>query len=121
MSTYKKDLGRWGERTAERYLRQRGYDIVTRHWQRREGEIDIVAFDRAAACLVFVEVKTRTSEAFGRPDESLDRRKQLHLEQAITCYVEEESYRGQYRCDVCFVQRVGQRTVLKHLQNVALS
>lgn len=65
----KDELGRRGERLAERALAGRGYRILDRNWRCREGEIDIVARDGDA--IVFVEVKTRSSDAFGHPFEAI--------------------------------------------------
>lgn len=59
-----------GEKLARRHLRQRGYKILYRNFRGRSGgEIDIVCRDDDT--LVFVEVKTRTSEDFGRPIETI--------------------------------------------------
>lgn len=62
--------GAQGEKLARRYLRRQGYKILYRNFRgRRGGEIDIVC--REGDTLVFVEVKTRTSEDFGRPVETI--------------------------------------------------
>jgi putative endonuclease len=64
--------GELGEKLAARYLRKHGYKILYRNFRGRTGgEIDIVC--RNADVLVFVEVKTRTSEDFGRPFDAVDR------------------------------------------------
>ena len=62
-------LGRHGERLAARFLqREHGFKILHRNFRSRHGgEIDLVCRDRAANALVFVEVKTRRSDAFGPP------------------------------------------------------
>ncbi len=63
-------LGARGEKLACRFLRQNGYKVLYRNFRgRRGGEIDIVCRDRDT--LVFVEVKTRTREDFGRPIEAV--------------------------------------------------
>ena len=65
----KDDLGRRGERLAEQHLLARGYLLVARNWRCRQGEINLVVRDGDA--LVFVEVKTRSSTAFGHPFEAI--------------------------------------------------
>jgi putative endonuclease len=65
----KDELGRRGERIAARALTSRGYEILDSNWRCPEGEIDLVALDGEA--LVFIEVKTRTSTAFGHPFEAI--------------------------------------------------
>jgi len=63
---------------AARFLRTHGYKVLCRNFKdRRGGEIDIVCRD--GDTLVFVEVKTRGDEAFGRPIEAVDRQKQLRV------------------------------------------
>ena len=62
--------GTRGEKLAGRFLRKQGYKILYRNFRGRSGgEIDIVCRD--GDTLVFVEVKTRGSEEFGRPFESI--------------------------------------------------
>jgi putative endonuclease len=72
--------GALGEKLACRFLRGRSYKILYRNFRgRRGGEIDIVCRDRDT--LVFVEVKTRGREDFGRPVQAVDRRKQRRIAQ----------------------------------------
>src|SRR5882724_13295637 len=67
--------GAHGEKLASRFLRSRGYKILYRNFKGRSGgEIDLVCRDHDT--LVFVEVKTRTREDFGRPLEAVNRQKQ---------------------------------------------
>ncbi len=68
--------GRAGERLAARHLRHRGYKVLYRNFRgSRGGEIDLIC--RHGDTLAFVEVKTRTTEDFGRPLTAVDR-KQRH-------------------------------------------
>ena len=67
-------LGKTGEDIACRELRRRGYEILTRRFRTRLGELDIVARD--GATIVFVEVKTRTNAKFGTPSEAVTALKQ---------------------------------------------
>jgi len=70
-------LGRRGEGIAAQYLRRRGYKVLHHNYRApKGGEVDLVCRDRDI--LVFVEVKTRTSEAFGTPAEAVTTSKQ-HL------------------------------------------
>jgi len=59
----RRGVGKFGEQVAARFLRRRGYRILYQNWRCFLGEIDVVAKDRGF--LVFVEIKTRTSGAFG--------------------------------------------------------
>jgi putative endonuclease len=70
--------GAHGEKLACRFLRRKGYKILYRNFKGRSGgEIDIVCRDNDT--LVFVEVKTRTREDFGRPVAAVDRQKQKRI------------------------------------------
>lgn len=70
-------LGSRGEEVAARYLAAEGMHVIDRNWRCPEGEIDLVAVD--GATLVVVEVKTRTSLAFGHPFEAIDHAKLARL------------------------------------------
>ena len=71
-------LGARGENLACRFLRKNGYKILYRNFKGRTGgEIDLVCRDRDT--LVFVEVKTRTREDFGRPLDAVDRDKRKRV------------------------------------------
>lgn len=67
------DIGRLGEDKAAEFLLKNGYKILARNYRIRGGEMDIVAFKRGV--LAFVEVKTRTGEAFGTPAQAVDEEK----------------------------------------------
>ena len=77
MTHARQSLGRHGEELACRELRCRGYDILARRFRTRFGEIDIVARD--GPTLVFVEVKTRRTAAFGGPTAAVNAAKQRRL------------------------------------------
>ena len=83
-------LGQLGERLAARHLQERGIAILARRWRRRLGEIDLVADDRGT--LVFVEVKTRSGEAFGRPADAVGARKQARLARLAECFLAEHGF-----------------------------
>ncbi len=65
----KRDLGKKGEAIAASLLQSRGYEILARNFRSRFGEVDIVALDEGT--LVFVEVKTRWSKEYGKPEEAV--------------------------------------------------
>jgi putative endonuclease len=71
-------LGTRGEKLACRFLRKSGYKVLYRNFRGRSGgEIDVVC--REKDTLVFIEVKTRTREDFGRPFDAVDRNKQKRI------------------------------------------
>jgi putative endonuclease len=80
-----KTKGMWGEDIAARYLSLRGYAIVARNWQCREGEIDIIAYDETV--LSFVEVKLRSEDYLQSPEEAITAAKKRRLESTIYQYL----------------------------------
>jgi len=69
----KKSEGNLGENLACSYLIRKDYRIFTRNFHSRLGEIDIIAQKNQR--LIFIEVKTRSSDCFGEPQEAVDKRK----------------------------------------------
>jgi len=65
----RRDTGILGEKLAKDFVKKRGYRILETNYRCPEGEIDIVAKDKD--CLVFIEVRTKTSREFGSPEESI--------------------------------------------------
>lgn len=78
-------LGEWGESVARRHIEAKGYAVIAVNWRCREGEIDLVARDRST--LVFVEVKTRTSDRFGPPEEAVTAPKLDRMQRAAAAYL----------------------------------
>jgi putative endonuclease len=115
MSTARQALGRWGEARAAEYLAAQGYVILERNARTPYGEIDLVVRwedtesshpRRPAPITVFVEVKTRSSNTFGFPEESVTPRKQAHLLAAAQAYIQEHpELQGDWRIDVIAIQR----------------
>jgi putative endonuclease len=92
-------LGRIGEDLACDHLRGKGYEIVARGFRLFRGEIDIIARDRGT--LVFVEVKARADEEFGRPEEAVTPSKQRQIRRIARGYlVEHPSGEAGCRFDV---------------------
>lgn len=100
-------LGLRGEDQAAAWYQARGYEVVARNWSCREGEIDLVV--RQARKLVFCEVKTRTTAAFGVPAEAVTRQKQIRLRHLAARWLSEipnqtgESRSAEIRFDVAAI------------------
>lgn len=78
-------FGKKGEDMAVEFLLQKGYHILHRNWTSGKREIDIVA--KLGETLVFVEVKTRSSQAFGMPEEAVNSCKTDFLLDAASRYM----------------------------------
>ena len=77
--------GAWGEEMAALYLEKQGFQILARNFRCRAGEVDLIA--RESGTLVFVEVKTRRTAAYGLPCEAVTVEKQRHIQKVIRFYV----------------------------------
>ncbi|MED4750092.1 YraN family protein [Brevibacillus choshinensis] len=86
MSERRRALGQKGEEMAETFLNQNGYEILGRNIRTRRGEIDLIARD--GDTLVFVEVRTRTSQAYGSAAESVTWRKRQKLRELAMDYLQ---------------------------------
>jgi putative endonuclease len=80
-------VGRFGEDLAAQRLSAAGMVILDRNWRCRDGEIDIVGRD--GECVVFVEVKTRSTSFFGDPAEAVTARKASRLRRLAVRWLEE--------------------------------
>ncbi len=89
MTLTRKEIGERGEYLAARYLERRGYQVVERNFRFQRAEIDLICRRNAGGVreLVFVEVKTRSSFRYGRPEEAVGWRKRQHLWRAAEGYV----------------------------------
>lgn len=104
----RRDVARWGEDEAARYLRRLGWEIVECNWTCRYGEIDLVARDGEG--WVFVEVKTRRGRSFGLPEEAITPAKRRRLLRSAATYLEAQAARRDpWRFDVVAIEgRPGQ-------------
>lgn len=92
------DLGNRGETIACTHLQKNGYRILERNWRFERAEIDIIAED--TDFLIIVEVKTRSTDFFGVPEEFVDIRKQNLLIRAAEAYIERTGSEMEVRFDI---------------------
>ena len=112
MKKLNKIHGTIGEIEVEKYLKDKGYVIVVTNYRNRLGEIDIIAKDKNV--LVFVEVKSRATLAFGRPCEAVDFRKQQKIRKVAELYLlQKQKYYSDVRFDV--VEVLGDE--INHIKN----
>jgi putative endonuclease len=102
--TYKQQLGRWGENYAEEFLEQQGISIIDRNVFTPFGEIDLIGKEKYD--LIFFEVKTRTNQKFGNPEDSINPRKREHLIQSALHYIQNHpEEEANWRIDVIAIKR----------------
>jgi putative endonuclease len=98
---------------ALEFLEKKGYTILEANWLFRKLEIDIIAMDGDK--LVFVEVKTRTSEERGDPEDAVTLKKQRFLIKAANYYIFQNNLHHESRFDIVTVLTENNSTVIKHL------
>jgi putative endonuclease len=76
-----------GEALAARWYEHRGYEVLARNWRCRDGEIDLVL--RSGNCVVFCEVKTRSTGLFGAGSESVTPSKQRRIRRLAASWLSE--------------------------------
>jgi len=119
MST-KKEIGKWGEEIAKKYLLGQGYQLLEQNYQPRflEGEIDLVVKKKKR--LYFIEVKTLTSFSF-LPEDKVDFKKRKKLERLIQSYLWEkkiEDWEWQLDLISIFLDLKSKKARVWHFKNI---
>jgi putative endonuclease len=95
--------GAFGEEVTARYVTAQGHEIMDRNWRVREGEIDIVSMN-VDGTFHFIEVKTRSSLAFGHPFEAINKDKAHRMQRLALAWLATHGCLGcDYAIDVCAV------------------
>lgn len=107
--------GRRGEKQAEKFLKSKGFKILGRRVRvGKHDEIDLIARD--GDTMVFVEVKARKTEAYGRPASAVARDKRRRLSRAAVVFLQKRKLRPSYiRFDV--VEVIGEPFEIRHIEN----
>jgi putative endonuclease len=95
--------GKEGEATAEQFLMNKGFEIVARNYRFKRSEIDLIV--RKKDWLVFVEVRMRSSSAFGYPEQTIGRNKRKKIMEGAAQYLEESKWEGNVRYDIVAIQK----------------
>lgn len=109
------ELGKTGEELAAEYLRKKGYKILETNWRKGQLEIDIVAFKDET--LVVAEVKTRSTNYFGEPEEFVTKAKQKNLIRAANGYINEQNLDFETRFDIVSVLVKGSQYQIYHIED----
>ena len=92
------ELGKTGEDIAKQYLEASGYEVLDENWTFGKAEVDLIVYKNGI--MVFVEVKTRTSVAFGQPEEFVHKAKQKQMELASAEYIALMNHQNDIRFDI---------------------
>ncbi|MDP4290773.1 MAG: YraN family protein [Bacteroidota bacterium] len=109
------ELGQRGEKIAQSFLADKGYQILFVNWRNGKTEIDIIALD--GETLVFVEVKTRHTFIYGEPENAVDFRKQKNIIHAANAFVLKYGYKNDSRFDIVSVITGKGAPIINHLED----
>ena len=109
------DKGRYGEDLAAKFLQNSGYRILAKNWRYGHKEIDIIAKD--VETIVIVEVKLRSNDFFGYPEQAVNRRKQKLLIEAADAYLEKNNLNNEVRYDVVAIIFEKNKKRLLHIKD----
>jgi putative endonuclease len=90
----RRDLGLRGEEAAVGWYVGAGYEVVARNWRCSEGEIDVIAIDPDGSIVAICEVKTRSSTAYGSPQEAVTLAKQRRLRRLAARWLSQHRIHG---------------------------
>ncbi|WP_187262184.1 YraN family protein [Pontibacter beigongshangensis] len=106
--------GSSGEESAVAYLAEKGYQIRCRNFRHKRAEVDIIA--QKDDVLVFVEVKTRTSDSFGYPEEAVSPKKEALLIAAAEEYIHQTDWQHDIRFDIISIT-LSKPPVIYHIED----
>ncbi|MBI3518588.1 MAG: YraN family protein [Bacteroidetes bacterium] len=106
------EKGTRGEEIAVAYLLKHGYQIIEKNWRHSHLEIDIIASINDT--LVIVEVKLRTNDFFGNPEEFVTKNKQKKVIKAADVYIKENNINWETRFDIIAIIQNPQELKVEH-------
>jgi len=111
--TEKQQFGRRGEELALAFYKENQYIILEKNWQQNHLEVDIIA--KNDENIIFCEVKTRSSNAFGEPQQSVTTQKQRNIIRAANYYVLKHQIALEVRFDIISIIFNGEQYTLEHI------
>lgn len=109
------ETGKQGEALAVSHLKQKGYKILETNWRKGVLEIDIIAKKQDE--LIIAEVKTRSTNYFGEPEEFVTKAKQKNLIRAANLYIEINDLDVETRFDIISVLIKGEEHKIHHIED----
>lgn len=109
------ELGKLGEQLAADYLKDKGYQICECNWYFKKAEIDIIA--KKGDVLVIVEVKTRSTDDFGDPQDFINKKKVGHIVEAADEYVQRLQWNKEVRFDIIAIVLNSKEKKIEHIED----
>jgi putative endonuclease len=112
------DLGKKGEQLAIDFLIKNEYKILEKNYRYLKAEVDIIA--QKDSTLVVVEVKTRSTDYFGDPQDAVNPKKIKRLVSAIDYYIIDKDLDVEVRFDIIAIIHQNNKTRIEHLEDAFL-
>lgn len=107
--------GKEGEELAANFLVEKGYEIIARNYRYKRLEIDLIV--KKNNWLVFVEVKFRTSDAYGYPEDFVDYKKAKNIVDGAEQYTYDKNWQGNVRYDIVAIRKIRDQLEIKHIED----
>ncbi|WP_299617841.1 YraN family protein [uncultured Tenacibaculum sp.] len=112
------ELGKEGEQLALEFLKEKGYKILEQNYRLGKAEIDLIIIKENL--LIAVEVKTRSTNYFGNPEEFVNTKKKKMLVEAMNSYVIEYDLDVEVRFDIIAVLKQKNDFKIEHIEDAFL-
>ena len=112
------DLGELGEALAVEFLQKNNFKVIERNWRYKKAEVDIIA--QKNNVLAIVEVKTRSSNYFGNPQDFVNQKKIKLLVEAVNEYVISKNLDVDVRFDIIAITKNNNHFDIEHLEDAFL-
>ncbi|WP_282122762.1 YraN family protein [Algibacter mikhailovii] len=109
------ELGKKGEQLAVDFLLKKGYDIVERNYRFDKAEVDIMALKHDT--LAIIEVKTRSTSAFGNPQDFVKPKQIERLVKAVDAYINTNELDVEVRFDIIGIVKENNQFKMEHIKN----
>ena len=107
-------IGNKGENLAAEFFLKKGWEIVARNYRFKRSEIDLII--KKENWIIFVEVKTRSSAAYGEPEEFVTPHKGYNIFEAAEEYIYSTDWHGHIRFDIVSV-KLGNEVIIEHFED----
>lgn len=107
--------GKEGEEMAAQFLIEKGYEIIARNYRHKRSEIDLIV--KKNNWLIFVEVKLRSSDLYGYPEDFVDYKKARNIMEGAEQYTFENNWQGNVRYDIVSIRIQKDKTEIIQIED----
>ena len=107
--------GKEGEALAANFLVSKGFEIIERNYRHKQSEIDLIV--KKNNWLIFVEVKLRTSDAYGFPEDFVDYKKAKNIIDGAEEYTYQKDWQGNVRYDIVSIREIRGEREIVHIED----